>query len=129
MTKAILALLAGLAVSAQTAPQPQPGISRTDLQRHDLSIAGREEIQVRVDFGPGATAPRHRHPGEEIVYVLSGALEYRLEGQAPVTLRAGDALFIAAGTIHAVRNVGDAGASELATYIVEKGRPLVELVQ
>jgi quercetin dioxygenase-like cupin family protein len=60
--------------------------------------------------------------------VLSGTLDYRLEGRPPVTLRAGDVLFIPAGTIHAVTNTGGDSASELATYIVEKGRPLVELV-
>ena len=43
----------------------------------------------------------HRHPGEEIVYVLEGSLEYRVEGKPPVTLKAGEVLFIPAGTIHA----------------------------
>lgn len=120
--------LIATAADSQTAPaQPQP-ITRTGLLRHDLSAAGREAIQVRVDFAAGAVAPRHRHPGEELAYVLRGTLDYRLEGRPPVTLRAGDVLFIPAGTIHAVTNVGSDGASELATYIVEKGRPLVELV-
>jgi quercetin dioxygenase-like cupin family protein len=48
---------------------PPQGLTRTDLQRHDLSIAGREVIQTRVDFAPGAVAPWHSHPGEEIIYV------------------------------------------------------------
>ena len=107
---------------------PRPAITRTDLQRHDLSIAGREAIQARVDFPPGAIAPRHRHPGEEIVFVLRGTLEYRLDGQAPVTLNPGGVLFIPAGAVHAVRNIGSGPASELATYVVEKGQPLVTLV-
>jgi quercetin dioxygenase-like cupin family protein len=106
-------------------PQPPPGISRTDLLRNDLSAAGREVIQVRVDFRPGAVAPRHRHPGEEIAYVLSGSLEYRLDGRPPVTLDAGDALFIPDGAVHTARNVGREGASELATYVVRKGEPLL----
>jgi quercetin dioxygenase-like cupin family protein len=127
VTKAALAFLIGL-VSAQPAPAPGP-ISRTDLQRHDLSVAGREAIQVRVDFAPGAIAPRHRHPGEEIVYVLGGTIEYRLDGRPAVTLRAGEVLFIPAGTVHAATNVGAGPASELATYIVETGKPLVEPVQ
>jgi len=116
---------AATAVLAQTAPRPWPGISRTDLQRHDLSIPGREMIQVRVDFQPGAAAPAHRHPGEEIVNMLAGSLEYRLEGRPAVTLRAGDVLFIPSGAVHSVRNVGDDSASELATYLVAKGRPLI----
>src|SRR3954463_1183042 len=120
-------------VAAQDAPAPQsppatPGIARTDLQQHDLSIAGREAIQTRVDFAPGAIAPRHRHPGEEIVFVLRGTIEYRLDGQAPVTLNPGGVLFIPSGAVHAARNTGTGVASELATYIVEKGRPLITLV-
>ena len=107
---------------------PRPAITRTDLQRHDLSIAGREAIQARVDFPAGTAAPRHRHPGEEIVFILRGTLEYRLDGQAPVTLNPGNVLFIPAGTVHAVRNTGTVVASELATYVVEKGRPLITLV-
>src|ERR1700748_2999510 len=78
----------------------QPGLKRTDLQRHDLSIAGREAVQTRVDFPPGVSAPKHTHPGEEIVYVLEGLLEYQVEGQPPVTLKAGEVLFIPAGTAH-----------------------------
>ena len=117
-----------LAFAAAVAAQP-PAITRTDLQRHDLGIAGREVIQVRVDFAPGAASPRHSHPGEEIVYVLSGALEYRIDGQPPMTLNAGGVLFIANGRVHAARNVGGAKASELATYVVEKGKPLVVLAK
>ena len=114
---------------AATTQVPPPAIGRTDLQRHDLSTPGREAIQTRVDFAPGAFAPRHRHPGEEIVFVLRGTLEYRLDGQAPVTLNPGQVLFIPAGAVHAVRNTGAAAASELATYIVEKGQPLITLAQ
>jgi quercetin dioxygenase-like cupin family protein len=72
---------------------------------------------------------RHTHPGEEIIYVLAGAIEYQVEGKPPVTLKAGDVLFIPAGTIHAAKNVGGDTASELATYIVEKGKPLLTLVK
>jgi quercetin dioxygenase-like cupin family protein len=122
-------VIGGAALLAGAVPSQLPGISRTDLQRHDLSIPGRETIQTRVDFAPGAVAPRHRHPGEEIVYVLGGTLEYRLDGQAPLIVKSGEVVFIPYGTIHAVTNVGPGPASELATYVVEKGKPLVELVK
>ena len=108
------------------ATQAQQGVKRTDLQQHDLSIPGREVVQVRVDIAPGVLAPDHSHPGEEIVYVVKGTLEYRLEGKPPVTLKAGEVLFIPAGTVHSARNVGSVNAAELATYIVEKGKPLVK---
>jgi quercetin dioxygenase-like cupin family protein len=56
-------------------------------------------------------------------------LEYQLEGKPPVTLKAGEVLFIPAGTIHSARNVGTDNAAELATYIVEKGKPLATLAK
>lgn len=117
-----------LSLSAAQADQPA-GITRTDLQRHDLSVAGHEAVQVRVDLAPGVAFPNHTHPGEEIIYVLAGSLEYGVAGKAPAVLKAGDVLFIPAGTVHSAKNVGDVTASELATYIVEKGKPLLTLAK
>ena len=118
-------LIAGSGLAPHGAQAQQPGVTRTDLLRHDLGVPGREVVQVRVDIAPGVLAPDHSHPGEEIAYVIEGLLEYRLEGKPPVTLKAGEALFIPAGTIHSAKNVGSGNAAELATYIVEKGKPLV----
>jgi quercetin dioxygenase-like cupin family protein len=124
MTTRIMAI-AVLIVGSGLALAQQPGLKRTDLQRYDLSVPGREVVQVRVDIDPGVVVPRHSHPGEEIVYAIEGVLEYQLDGQPPVTLKAGEVLFIPAGTIHAVKNVGTGNGAELATYVVEKGKPLV----
>jgi quercetin dioxygenase-like cupin family protein len=123
MTLAVLIVASGLALPIAQAQQP--GIRRIDLQRHDLSVPGREVIQARVEIDPGMTAPRHSHPGEEIIYVLEGTLEYQVDGKPPVTLKPGDVLFIPTGTIHAAKNVGSGPGAELATYVVEKGKPLV----
>ena len=129
MAVAVAVLFAGNGLALHMAQAQQPGVKRTDLQQHDLSIPGREVVQVRVDIAPGVLAPNHSHPGEEIVYVIEGLLEYQLEGKPPVTLKAGEVLFIPAGTIHSAKNVGSVNAAELATYIVEKGKPLVTLVK
>ncbi|MCU0093431.1 cupin domain-containing protein [Pseudomonas koreensis] len=118
---------AGDTPSAAPAKSWQQGLSRTDLVRQDLGAADREVIQARVDFEPGVTSPNHAHPGVEVAYVISGTFEYRLEGQAPVTLKAGDSLFIPAGVGHIAKNVGNEKGSELATYIVKKGEPLLIL--
>ena len=104
-------------------------VKRIDLQRNDLSIPGRETVQAIVEIAPGTTAARHSHPGEEIIYVLEGTWEYTVQGKPPVTLKAGDVLFISAGTIHSARNVDTGRAAELATYIVEKGKPLITVVE
>jgi quercetin dioxygenase-like cupin family protein len=130
MTVAVLALGSALVSPIAQAQQgDMPGIKRTDLQRHDVSVPGHEAIQTRVDFAPGAAFPKHRHPGEEIIYVIEGSIDYEVEGNAPVTVKAGEVLFIPAGTVHAARNVGSVNAAELGTYVVEKGKPLVELVK
>ena len=128
-TIAIAALIVGSSLTLHVAPARQPGVRRTDLQRHDLGVPGREVLQVRVELDPGVAFGRHWHPGEEIVYVLEGSLEYEVDGKPPVTLKAGQVLFIPAGTIHAAKNVGSGNGSELATYIVEKGKPLVVMVK
>jgi quercetin dioxygenase-like cupin family protein len=102
------------------------GINRIDLQRHDLSVPGREVVQTIVELEPGVMSSRHTHPGEEIIFVLEGApLEYEVEGKPPVTLEPGEVLFIPAGKTHAAKNVGNRKGAELATYIVEKGKPLL----
>ncbi len=125
---ATVALLVASAWGFHAAWAQRTGITRTDLQREDLSVPGREVLQVRVDFAPGSAFGKHRHPGEEIVYVLEGRLEYQVESAPPVTLEAGDVLFIPAGAVHSARNVGRGNGAELATYVVTKGKPLLELV-
>jgi quercetin dioxygenase-like cupin family protein len=125
--KTALSIGAAMLVGASAA-QAQ-GTKRTDLQRHDLSVPGREVIQVRVDFDAGYVAPKHTHFGEEIIYVLEGTLVYEVEGRPATTYKAGDVLLVPAGAIHSVKNIGSGNGAELATYIVEKGKPLITLVK
>jgi quercetin dioxygenase-like cupin family protein len=121
---AAVIVASGLVLHAARAQQA--GSRRIDLQRHDLSVPGREVVQTIVELDPGVKSSRHTHPGEEIIYVLEGApLEYEVEGKPPVTLKPGDVLFIPAGTVHSAKNVGNRKGAELATYIVEKGKPLL----
>ena len=122
---AVAMMIVGSGLALRAARPQQPGMKRTELQRHDLSAPGREVVQVRVEIDPGVTTPRHSHPGEEIIYVLEGSFEYQIEGQAPVTVKAGDVYFIPAGAIHTAKNVGSGNGAELSTYVVEKGKPLV----
>ena len=122
----VLIVASGLAL--HVARGQQVGARRIDLQRHDLSVTGREVVQTIVELAPGTTAPRHTHPGEEIIYVLEGTLEYEIDGRL-VTVKPGDVLFVPAGTIHSVKNVGTSNGAELATYVVEKGKPLFTLVK
>jgi quercetin dioxygenase-like cupin family protein len=108
-------------------PQAQ-GLKRTVIQEHELSVPGRVVIQNRVDISPDAPLFRHKHPGEEVIYVLEGSLQYEIDGQPPTRVSAGEGLMVPADTVHAVKNIGTGNAAELATYIVEKGKPLLVAV-
>lgn len=127
-----MVIISGIAfsvISLATVHAQQMQVQRTDLIKSDISVPGKEVVQVRVDFAPGVFAVSHRHPGEEVAYVIEGTLEYEIEGRKPVTLSAGQSLFIPAGTPHSAKNIGDSKASELATYIVSKGVALVEPIK
>jgi quercetin dioxygenase-like cupin family protein len=128
-TTAAALLLVAIGLALHAARAQQPGFNRIDLQRHDLSVPGREVIQVRVELDPGVASPRHTHPGEEIIYILEGSLEYEVEGKPTATLKPGDVLFIPAGVVHAAKAVGSGKGVELATYVVEKGKPLLTVVK
>ncbi|TQM12124.1 quercetin dioxygenase-like cupin family protein [Pseudoxanthomonas sp. 3HH-4] len=124
----IAATLLALTATSLWAANAQPaGIGRHEALRHDLDVPGREVVQVRVDFAPGAAFGMHTHPGIEVAYVLEGSLAYTFEDAPPVTLKAGQSLFIPAGTPHAAHNPGNTPAAELATYLVEKDKPIVAL--
>ena len=112
-----------VAVSIAAAAQ-QPAFKRTELQRADLAAPGREVVQAIAEIPPGAAAGRHTHPGEEVGYVLEGSVVVEVDGKPASTLNAGQYFIIPAGTVHNATNKSKGGAKVLATYIVEKGKPL-----
>ena len=122
-TKATLLAIALFAGAGLLLAQ-QPGFTRKMLQDQNLSVNDRHAVQVVADFQPGGIAGKHTHPGEELGYVLEGTLELQIAGEAPRTLKAGDSFFVPAGVVHDGKNVGGSNAKVLATYIVEKGKPV-----
>ena len=113
-----------IAVTAQ-----QTGFTRTPVQQGDLSIPGREAVQAIATFQPGAESGRHTHPGEEFAYILEGSITLESQGKPAVTKKAGEGFIIPAGTVHNAKNASAAAAKVLATYIVEKGKPVATPVQ
>ena len=71
----------------------------------------------------GAAGGRHTHPGEEVSYILEGTTTLLIDGQPPRVLKAGEFFLVPAGVVHDAK-AGDNGGKVLATYIVEKGKPL-----
>lgn len=111
---------AALAVSAQ-----QTGFARTPVQQGDLaSVPGREAVQAMATIQPGAESGRHTHPGEEVGYVIEGTITVEMPGRPTMTKKAGEGFIIPAGAVHNAKNASAASARVLATYIVEKGKPV-----
>jgi quercetin dioxygenase-like cupin family protein len=120
----VLALLCAGVLNAQ-----QPGFKRTVIQKQDLSVAGREVVQAVAEIPGGMNAGRHTHPGEEVGYLLEGSLTLMVEGKPPVTIKPGESFFVPAGVVHDGRAEGSGVVKVLATYIVEKGKPLASPAQ
>ena len=127
-TARVLAIAAVTLASASAfdiARAQQAGITRTDLQRHDISVPGHEAFQVRVDFAPGAAFGRHTHPGEEIIYVLEGVAEQWV-GEAKKRLGPGEMALIPAGLPHMTFNPGPGTLKFLAILNNARGsEPMV----
>ena len=131
MKRAKLLVVTGVAavLSAGVLYAQAPGLKRQELQDRDLSIPGKHVVQARVEFEPGAGVGRHTHPGEEISVVLEGSLLLEVDGQPPRTIKAGEAFLVPANTIHAGRNPGPGKGVVLATYVVDKGKPVATPVK
>jgi quercetin dioxygenase-like cupin family protein len=118
-----LASAAALALTMVALVAQAPAIERVVLQRADLAAQGREGVMAKAQFpAAGATTGRHTHPGEEISYVLDGTVRLEVDGQPARDLKAGDFFIVPAEKIH--NAVATSKATVLATYVVEKGKPL-----
>lgn len=101
----------------------QQTIKRTPLQKFDVPGTNYETVIGIAELPPNANVGRHTHPGPESGYLLEGEFTLLVEGQPPLVVKAGDSYKVPAGAIHDARS-GDKGAKVIATYVVEKGKPL-----
>ncbi|MDF3933976.1 cupin domain-containing protein [Pseudomonas citronellolis] len=89
----------------------------TTLQEHALADApGKKGLMIEVSYKPGQASVPHAHAGAVFAYVLEGAVVSQLEGQPPVTYKAGQSWFEAANTPHLVSR--NASASKPAKLLV-----------
>lgn len=111
------------------APAGAQQVQRKILLTQDLPIPGYEMVMVAVEIPPGGREGRHTHPGPLMAQVQEGILTLDDEGKPTTTYKAGDAIFIKGGNIHEGSNHGTTSVKILATFVVEKGKPLTSLVQ
>lgn len=130
-TKLMLAGTTAACVMALLVPAlaQAPAFKRTVLQQVDLSTPGREAVMAKAEFPAGSQTGRHTHPGEEISFVEAGPFVLEIEGQPAKTLQAGEVFFVPAGRIHNGHPIGSGTATVIATYVIEKGKPVSTAVQ
>jgi quercetin dioxygenase-like cupin family protein len=90
---ALVALVISLPSSAQaqSAATPPPPILREIVQ--GMPKGEKQEVRVLVaTVKPGDKTPFHTHRFPVTVYVLEGVFTLEMEGRAPVTMKAGQAM-------------------------------------
>jgi quercetin dioxygenase-like cupin family protein len=129
---AVLATIAmsGAAIAQQTPAMTQqaPTIKRTPLQKFDVPGTNYETVIGIAEIVPNVTIGRHSHPGPESGFMLEGEMVLLIDGQSEKTLRVGESYQVPPGAIHDART-GPQGAKVIATYVVEKGKPLATPAQ
>lgn len=82
------------------------------------TLASGEAIAVHETTQPAGTAPNppHRIQHSEIIVVREGTLEFDHDGKAE-RAGPGSIIYVAFGTLHSVKNVGDGPASYVVVQI------------
>jgi len=90
-----------------------------------LDTGGPAEFSVLVrTIPPGGTTGWHTHPGSETSIVTKGEVTVLRAGACkPMVYRAGDGVFVPAGTAHVARNDGGVPAEIVVTYLLKPGAP------
>ncbi len=117
----LLALSAAVAVPVIA---QQPAVQRKVLLTQDLPIPGYQAVNASVEIPAGGREGRHTHPGSVVVYVAEGTVTLDHEGRPAATYKAGDVFYIEAGKVHEGINNSNAPVKAIATFVVEKGKPL-----
>ena len=83
--------------------------SRWRLAADPGDAAGRVDTLTLIveEIAPGDRIPLHRHQIDELIVILSGSGEVRLEDSRSV-VDEGDAVFVPAGAAHGTTNIEDA---------------------
>jgi quercetin dioxygenase-like cupin family protein len=122
-------LVSVLILFALAAQAQQPTVTRKVLHQQDLAIPGYTAALVSVEIPVGAREGRHTHPGTVIVVVQAGELTLAHEGKPTVTYKAGESFSVEPGKVHEGLNQGTMPVRAIASFIVEKGKPMTSQVQ
>jgi quercetin dioxygenase-like cupin family protein len=130
-TPAMILAAALLAFPTGDSAGQSEALKRTVLQQGELAgMPGHEGVLYKAEFGPGATAPKHTHPGDEFLYIAEGTLIIEPDGQQAITLKAGDTIRMSMGTAHSARNPDPSAPTVVIAFLVtQSGKPLASGVE
>jgi len=117
-----------LLVLSSAAVAQQPNVERKVLLQQDLTIPGYQNVLVAVTIPAGGREGRHTHPGTLLVHVLEGVMTLDHEGRPTTSYKAGDSVYIEPGRVHEGMNKGTTPVRAIASFVVEKGKPLTSQV-
>ena len=126
---AVSAIAAVSASVSDAAPAAAPSVQRKVLLQQDLQVPNNQIVLVEVTIPVGGREGRHTHPGAAVVYVQEGALTLDYEGMPTKTYKVGESFYIETGKVHEGINNGNMPVKALASFVVEKGKPLATQVQ
>ena len=126
--------VAAAALSAFAGPipgdaAPAPNVQRRVLLTQDLQIPNYQTVLVEVTIPSGGREGRHTHPGSVVVFVQEGQMTIDQEGIASKTYMPGESFFIPAGKVHEGINNGNSRVRAIASFVVEKGKPMTSQVE
>ncbi len=126
MTLTFVVAIAAALLTAWTLSAQQAEIKRTELLRTDLpGVEGKEAVVFMAEIPRGVVTGKHRHPGNELIYVLEGSYVLDVDGKGAIPLKAGDARHAPPGEVHAAKSLGSPRASKVLVFLIaEKGQPL-----
>lgn len=120
----ITAACASLVVSIAAPAAAQDGGREAVAKTFDApipNIPGKSLIAVQVDYLPGAASPAHTHAKSAFIYafVISGAIESKVDDGPPRIYRAGESWSETRGAIHAIsRNASQTEPAKLLAVFV-----------
>jgi quercetin dioxygenase-like cupin family protein len=116
---------AGILATIALCAAQKPSAKWTELQRHNLTVANGEGVTMLIEIPVGGVSARHSHPGEDFGYLMEGTIVLEIDGNSPLTVKAGETFFTPRGRVHNARNIGKTTARAVDTYIIDKGKPVV----
>jgi quercetin dioxygenase-like cupin family protein len=136
-TAAFAVALASIAIIIAVATWPSgsahaqqlQGVERKTLMRQDLSVPGWEAVMIQTTMQPGASEGWHTHPGSLVAYVIQGPWTMERRGKPTATYQTGETFSIVEGEVHQSINPGKTVVRVLATFIVDKSKPITTKVQ